>query len=110
MTTAFHQKFFNYAQAEKLVLLGAPSDFETVFKRYTDMMGYNSRIVNGLDQLVIEEFNHDTSYFSVSEFAKDDAEQIIANYKNATLKTTTGFGHGLKNKVVDNYIIEFINS
>lgn len=113
----------------KLITLGAPAHFTGVFFRYKKMMGYNKRISERLDAIVLEHFGKPTEYFSASDFSKnlkieglvihDKKDRIIPfedallfqnNYKNATLLATEGYGHGLKNKSLTPKIIRFINS
>ncbi|WP_055435742.1 alpha/beta hydrolase [Lacinutrix algicola] len=129
MATGFYQNKYQNKNLEKLILLGAPSEFTGVFKRYVDMMGYNKRIENGLNNLVLKRFNNLPSYFSLANFAKNidtktliihdvedkiipynDAEMIAKNHKNATFITTKGYGHGLRNEIVNNHILEYIAS
>ncbi|EDP72042.1 hypothetical protein FBALC1_13112 [Flavobacteriales bacterium ALC-1] len=113
---------------KKLVLLGAPAHFTGVFSRYKTMMSYNNRISNGLDKVVLERFGKTVDYFSTANFTEsidakgliihdkkdriipyEDAQLIDNRYKNAELITTTGFGHGLKDKSLIPKIIGFIN-
>jgi len=114
---------------KKIVLLGAPAHFTGVFKRYKAMMGYNHRISDGLDRIVLERFGKPTDYFSAANFTIDieangliihdkkdkiipyeDALLFANRYKNSELITTTGFGHSLRDKSITTSIINFINS
>ena len=129
MASAFFQHKYQVTHLNKLILLGAPSEFTGVFKRYVDMMSYNKRIENGLNQLVLERFKQEPSYFSLAEFIKtietntlvihdtedaiipyNDAKSIANNGNNVKLITTTGFGHGLRKKPVNEHILNFITS
>jgi pimeloyl-ACP methyl ester carboxylesterase len=128
MATGFYQYKYQNKHLEKLILLGAPSEFTGVFKRYVDMLGYNSRIENGLNTLVEERFNQKPEHFSLANFSKtidtkallihdendniipyEDAKLIDKNYKNATLISTKGLGHGLKSEAINKHITSFIN-
>lgn len=129
MASGFYQYNYQNKDLEKLILLGAPSEFVGVFKRYVDMMGYNKRVENGLNKIVTERFNNEPSYFSLANFAKkidtetliihdvndkiipfNDAELIVNNHKNAKLITTNGYGHGLRNATIYKHVIDFIKS
>ncbi len=129
MASAFFQYKYQVNHLNKLILLGAPSEFTGVFKRYMEMMSYNKRIENGLNKLILERFNQKPSYFSLAEFIKtidtqtlvihdtedevipySDAKSIADNGKNIKLITTTGFGHGLRKKPVNEHILNFITS
>ena len=114
---------------KKLVLLGAPAHFTGVFSRYKQMMGFNNRISNALDSIVLERFGKPVDYFSSANFTKsieakgliihdkkdkiipyEDGQLIASLYKNSELISTSGFGHGLKDKSLTPKIIEFINN
>ena len=92
------------------------------------MMGFNTKISKGLDNIVLERFGHPVSYFSTANFTESIAAkgliihdkkdriipyedgQLLANrYKNSEFITTTGFGHGLKDASLTPQIISFIN-
>lgn len=128
MATTFFQHKYQLPFIEKLVLLGAPSNFVNVFGRYVEMMGYNSRVSKTMDIIVHERFNNKPEHFNAARFSEtisaegllihdkfdaiipySDAEDFKNFYKNAKLITTEGFGHGLKSEVVDNHILEFVS-
>ena len=92
------------------------------------MMGYNNRISDGLDHMVLEHFGKTVDYFSAATFTEsieaqgliihdkkdriipyEDAQLFANRYKNSELISTTGFGHGLKDASLTPKIIEFIN-
>ncbi len=129
MASVFFQNKYQFTGLEKLILLGAPAHFEGVFKRYADMLGYNSKIREGLDKLVLKRFNQLPSYFSAARFSEtistkgliihDKHDKIIPfedallyqkHYANAELIETKGLGHGLKGEKITKIIIQFINS
>lgn len=127
MSTVFCQYYAQLRTVEKLVLLGAPAHFTGVFSRYKSMMGYNSRISSGLDNLVKERFGQPVDYFSAANFARsieassliihdkydkiipyEDALLFANRFKNAQLMTTKGLGHGLRSNDINTAIINFI--
>ena len=129
MASVFCQYNNNFDTIKKLVLLGAPAHFTGVFSRYKSMMGYNNRISNGLDNLVLQRFGKPVDYFSAANFTQsisadgliihdkhdkiipyEDALEFNSNYENAELITTTGFGHGLRDVSLTPKIIDFIKS
>lgn len=128
MATAFSHSKYQLPSVQKLVLLGAPSNFVGVFSRYVNMMGYNSRLAKAMDELIIKRFNEKPEHFNAARFLKDaeidgliihdeydkiipykDAEDFKTFFKKAKLIATEGFGHGLKSNEVHKHIIEFIN-
>ena len=129
MASTFCLHNHSISSVKKFILLGAPANFTGVFKRYKDMMGFNKKISDGLDTIVINRFGNNVDYFSAANFSKhfdfegliihDKKDKIIPyedallfkdNFKNSKLITTEGFGHGLKDKSLTPKIIEFINS
>lgn len=129
MATAFFYSKYKLPHISKLVLLGAPSNFVGVFQRYSEMMGYNNRLANAMNQLIQERYNKSPEYFNAARFLSNtsidgliihdeydkiipynDAEDFKNFYQNARLITTEGFGHGLKSEEVNKHIIEFINA
>ena len=128
MASVFSMHLNELNSIEKMVLLGAPAHFTGVFRRYKSMMGFNTKISKGLDNIVLERFGHPVSYFSTANFTESIAAkgliihdkkdriipyedgQLLANrYKNSEFITTTGFGHGLKDASLTPQIISFIN-
>lgn len=129
MATAFSLHNQPLAFVKKIVLLGAPSNFEGVLYRYTKMMGYNKKVSNAIDQYVLKNFNHSPEYFSASNYSKDfkikgliihdEKDKIIpyqdgldfkTNYQNSEFISTKGFGHGLKSDEIYNHILEFLKT
>ncbi|MDO6598204.1 alpha/beta hydrolase [Oceanihabitans sp. 2_MG-2023] len=127
MATVFYQHKYQNAELEKLVLLGAPSNFTGVFNRYVQMMGYNKRVDKKMGDIVLEKYGHLPDYFSAADFTKEikttallihderdriipyqDAKHFEKNYLNAKLITTQGFGHSLNNETITEYINKFI--
>lgn len=129
MATAFFYSKYKLPSVNKLVLLGAPSNFVGVFQRYRDMMGYNERLAKAMNQFIIDKYNNSPEHYNAAKFLSDasiagliihdefdqiipynDAEDFNNFYKNSKLITTEGFGHGLKSEEVNKHIIEFINA
>ncbi|WP_452228734.1 MULTISPECIES: alpha/beta hydrolase [unclassified Lacinutrix] len=129
MATVFYQHKYQNAELEKLVLLGAPSNFTGVFNRYVKMMGYNKRVHKKIGEIVLETYGHVPEYFSAADFTKEittsallihderdriipyqDAEHFVQNYANAKLITTQGFGHSLNNETITEYINNYITN
>jgi pimeloyl-ACP methyl ester carboxylesterase len=128
MASVFCMHNHNIPSVNKLVLLGAPAHFTGVFARYKTMMGYNNKISNGLDKIVLERFGQPVDYFSAANFTKsleargliihdkkdriipiEDALLFANRYKNSELIETEGFGHSLKDKSLTPIIVSFIN-
>lgn len=129
MATVFFQYKYQLKSVNRLVLLGAPSNFTGVFDRYSKMMNYNTKVVHAMNQFVLQEFNHLPEYFSASKFSKEitakgliihdkkdriipysDALDFQKNYSNSELITTRNLGHGLKSEKVNSHILTFLKA
>lgn len=129
MASVFFQNKYQLDSIQKMVLLGAPSEFTDVLKRYTDMLGYNQRITNQLNLTIIERFGDAPENFSTSKFSQtinskgliihDELDKIIPyndalliknSFKNSTLITTSGLGHSLNDETVAAHIYDFIEA
>lgn len=129
MASVFFMHNYQLESVKKMILLGAPAHFTGVFARYKSMMGYNKRISNGLDRIVLERFGKSVDYFSAANFTQsikakgliihdkkdkiipyEDAQLFANRFKGSELISTTGFGHGLKDASLTPKIIDFINS
>jgi len=110
-------------------LLGAPSEFTGVLKRYTDMLGYNQRITKQLNLTIIERYGDKPENFSTAKYLEginskgliihdeqdaiipySDALLIKSSFKNSRLITTKGLGHSLNDDSVANHIYKFIEN
>ncbi len=129
MSAVFCMKKYQLPYVKKIVLLGSPSEFTGVLKRYTDMLGYNQRITEQIDLTIIERFGQKPESFSTARFVKsldvqgliihdeldgiipyNDAVMIKESFKDSTLITTQGLGHSLNDASVAHHIYEFIET
>lgn len=128
MASVFYQNKYKSQNLKKLVLLGAPSEFETILKSYTSLLSYNDKVVKSLNKLIENTFGAPPSEFSTAKFSQslngvqgliihdkndkiisyNDAELIHKNFANSQLIATIGYGHSLNNQEVYNHIVEFI--
>jgi pimeloyl-ACP methyl ester carboxylesterase len=129
MATVFCQNKYHFDTLQKLILIGVPSEFTGVLKRYTDMLGYNKRIIKQINAIVVERFGAEPETFSTSKYLEtitfkglvihdeydtiipySDALQIKNSFKNSTLINTKGLGHSLNNDTVAAYIYDFLEA
>lgn len=129
MASVFFQYKYQWPQLEKMVLLGSPSEFKDVMKRYTDMLGYNQRIITKLESSLVTKFGQDAEDFSTARFVKQinsealiihdqhdhiipyaDAVSIQKSFRNSRLITTDGLGHSLIDDSVVNHIYTFLEA
>ncbi|MBO3098488.1 alpha/beta hydrolase [Gelidibacter pelagius] len=129
MASAFFQHKYQFDKLKKIILLGAPSEFQDVMKRYTDMLGYNHRIVSQLEETIIKRFGSPSDTLSTAKFLAtiksegliihdqddriipyNDALLIKNSFKNSQLITTKGLGHSLLDASVAEHIYAFIDT
>lgn len=127
MASIFFQQKYQLDSIKKIILLGAPSEFENVLKDYINLLGYNKKIEKHLSKVIIDKFGSAPSDFSTSKFVKDieaqgliihdmkdtiipysEAELIKKNFKNSTLIQTKGLGHSLNDNTVTKNILDFL--
>jgi pimeloyl-ACP methyl ester carboxylesterase len=129
MASAIFRNKYQDDVLEKLVLIGAPSEFVNVFENYTSLLGYNSQLKNSLNELITERFGNTPESFSTAQYLKDvetegliihdkldkiiayeEALRIKKTFRNASLISTEGLGHSLHHESVNRHILEFLNS
>jgi pimeloyl-ACP methyl ester carboxylesterase len=127
MAISFFIKNNDYTFGKKVVFLGVPSGFPGILNNYTKLMGYNTKISEGLELYIQRKFGQPSMYFNTSHFINNinakgliihdendpiipfsDAVEIQSALKNSKLITTKGLGHGLKGKQVIGNIIDFL--
>ena len=129
MASAYFQHKYQCTELKKIILLGSPSEFQDVMKRYTDMLGYNDRVVSQLQQTIFDLFGSYADTFSTAKFLAtiasegliihDEDDRIIPyndalllknSFKNSQLITTKGLGHSLMDASVAEHIYAFIDA
>ncbi|MFD1614768.1 alpha/beta hydrolase [Gelatiniphilus marinus] len=127
MASIFFQKKYQLASLKKMILLGAPNEFKDIFKNYTNLLNYNSKVINALEDLVIKRFGAPPESFSSAKHSvsiqvegliihdkKDriipfnDSKAIHENLKNSKLVPTVGYGHALNSDEVHQHILTFL--
>jgi pimeloyl-ACP methyl ester carboxylesterase len=127
MASVFFQQKYQVPSIQKMVLLGAPSEFEGILKDYIKLLGYNQKIEKSLKRIIFERFGAEPTDFSTSKFAKEitadgliihdthdnvipysDAKLIEKELKGSKLVSTKGFGHSLNDQSVTKTILDFI--
>jgi pimeloyl-ACP methyl ester carboxylesterase len=129
MASVLFQSKYQKEYVQKMILLGAPSEYADVINRYTNMMSYTKRVNNHINLLIKERFGEFPKAYSTASFSEfissegliihdkkdtiipyEDALQIKSKYKNSQLVSTEGFGHSLISVEVSNYIFDFIDN
>lgn len=127
--TAFYQYYYQKNHLEKMVLLGAPSDFNIILENYINILSLNSKIHGQLMQYIKQRFNFAVDEFSAAKFLQntslvgiiahdsddtvvrfEEAKKLANSWKNAQFIQTNGLGHSMHDEDLYKTIIDFIES
>ncbi len=125
----YHQTHFGNDNLEKMVILGAPSEFQIILKNYVQLLSLNKRMKKHLESHFSKKFDLEINSFSSSTFAKnikipgliihdiddkivaiDEGRKIANSWKNSELIETKGLGHSLHSEEIYQKIIRFLSS
>src|SRR5690606_20771036 len=114
---------------QKMVTIGSPSEFHEIMAHFQDILKFNDRFMQLLDDYVLDRFGFRIHEFSTSRFAKSinkkgllfhdrlDAitpyhasVQVNANWKGSQLVSTEGLGHSMHQDDVNDQIITFLEA
>jgi pimeloyl-ACP methyl ester carboxylesterase len=127
ITAIYHQHKYGNPSLQKMVLLGAPSDFSIILHNYLKLLSLNSKIKKAFYDYTKERFQIDIDDFSGQEFLKssptkgmivhdtgdtvvlfEEAKKLASTWKSATLISTNGLGHSLHDEEVNQKIVAFL--
>lgn len=125
----YYQSQYQNTHLKKIVILGAPSDYQLIVSNYVALLSLNKRMNLLLEAAFTLKYNRQISTFSIAAFAKkiqlpgliihDTEDQIVAfnegqkiasSWKNSKFLQTTGLGHSLHSDEVYTNIIAFLNA
>lgn len=129
MTALYTQSRNPENSIEKIVTIGAPSEFHEIMEQYRQLLNLGPRVIQALDQLIMDRFGFRIRELSASEFASNidrkgmifhdilDAvtpyhasEHIHSNWRNSILVSTEGLGHSMHQDTVNKKIADFLFS
>jgi len=129
MAAIYHQYKYPENPLQKLVTIGAPSEFSALMDQYKEILRYNSKVDKAIDDLIQDNFGFRIKDFSTSAFALEidikgllihdeldkiapfsASERVHANWQNSNLIKTEGLGHSMHQEQVSNSIINFLKS
>lgn len=112
---------------EKMVLLGAPSDFAIILENYIGMLSLNKRMHKAFEAYTLSRFQLQISEFSGQQFLRGsqlkgliahdtedtivlykEAQKLASTWKNATVIATSGLGHSLHDEELNQKIVAFL--
>jgi len=123
--------YYQYLHPEnpvkKMVLLGAPSDLQTLLDNYVNLLGLNAKVVQLLENYFIENFKIKAAEFSAQIFgaqlklkglivhdvddevvAFTEAKKIADSWKHATFLETKGLGHSMHDDDLYKKVCDFL--
>ena len=122
-----YQTIHNNLNVEKIVVLGAPSDFKVIFENYVSLLGLNSKVNSQLINFYKENYNLSNQEIEGPLFsdnknlkgliAHDIEDKVVAfaeakknsnAWKEAIFIETKGLGHSMNDEELFEKISEFI--
>lgn len=116
-TCLYYQYKYKNPLLQKMVLLGAPSEFELILNNYKKTISLNDKAFQLLKEMFVERFNIHPSEFSGKKFASgfnfkgliahdiddtvvafNEGKQIAEAWKSSRFIETKGLGHSLHDK------------
>ncbi|NAS14266.1 alpha/beta fold hydrolase [Poritiphilus flavus] len=129
MTAMYHQYRYPDSPTEKIVTIGAPSEFHEIMDEYQRILKLSDRVMHGLDNYVKQNFGFQIRDFSTSRFAQTNpkkgllfhdkldaiapfhaSQKVHASWKGSELVATQGLGHSMHQEEVNLKILDFLNS
>ncbi|RDY60739.1 alpha/beta hydrolase [Flagellimonas nanhaiensis] len=129
MTLMYHEYKNPNPEVEKMVIIGAPSEFHEIMEHYQDLLRFNNRVMKALDDYILNRFGFRIREFSTSKFAKSNSrkgllfhdrldaiapyhasEKVNKNWKDSQLVSTQGLGHSMHQDEVNEQIIAFLEA
>ena len=122
-----YQTIHKNNSVEKIVVLGAPSDFKLIFENYVSLLSLNSKVNIGLVNYYKENFNLSNKEIEGPLFSKDsnikgviahdiddkvvafaEAKKNAKAWQEAIFIETKGFGHSMNDEALFEKISAFI--
>lgn len=99
VTSLYYQHLYQNETVEKLVLIGAPSDLQTLIFNYAKMLSLNIKAVNMIENHFLEHFKIKTEEFSGKIFGSKirikgliahDVDDDVVSFEEAKRLRATG--------------------
>ena len=124
---SFYLNKYGDKNIEKVILIGAPSDFKIIADNFVKLLSLNNRIKTQLEAYYLQKFNVHINDFAGHKFAQNFAQKALiahdiedqvvlvdegrkyANtWKNSVYIETSGLGHSMHDADLYLKIVEFI--
>jgi pimeloyl-ACP methyl ester carboxylesterase len=113
-TSLYYQFKYQNPNVQKMVILGAPSDFKIILNNFTNLLSLNTKITKALNSKYTGILNQNLEEFNAAAFASKinvkgflahdvedtivlfkEGEKIASSWKDAQFIETKGLGHKL---------------
>jgi len=129
MTTLYDHYQNPESSVEKIVTIGAPCEFEQFMDHYQDLLKFNNKVREALNQRLKEWLNFYFHEFSSALFVKKNTKKgllfhdkndlqvpyeasvkVQQHWQGSRLITTEGLGHSMHQEQINQQIIDFLKS
>lgn len=126
-TSLYYQFIYQNPDVQKMVILGAPSDFAIILNNFTTLLGLNTKMTKALANKYTSILNQNLDEFSAKEFASkinvkgflahdiDDTivlfkegKKIAESWKDVQFIETKGLGHKLHDDELYKKVYQFL--
>ncbi|MEL1241314.1 alpha/beta hydrolase [Flavobacterium flavipallidum] len=126
-TCLYYQYKYQNPNIQKMVILGAPSDFTIIFNNFITLLSLNNKIVKALENKYVNILKQSLHEFSAHEFASKievkgflahdiedrivlfkEGKKIAQSWKNVQFIETKGLGHKLHDEELYQKIAAFL--
>ncbi len=123
----YYQYKYQNPSIQKMVILGAPSDFTIILENYTTLLSLNNKVTTALKNKYTQFLNQHLDLFSSKEFVSkidvkgllahdiddnvvlfDEGEKIVEAWKDVIFIATKGLGHKLHDDDLYRKVAKFL--
>lgn len=123
----YYQYKYQNPAIQKMVILGAPSDFKIIFNNFIGLLSLNKKISKALEKQYTALINHNFDEFTAEQFASkidvkgliahdiddtivlfEEGEKIARSWKNVQFIETSGLGHKLHDEDLYKKVYSFL--
>lgn len=123
----YYQYKYQNRSIQKMVILGAPSDFKIIFNNFIGLLGLNKKISKALETQYTTLINHNFDQFTAQQFASkldvkgllahdiddtivlfEEGKKIASTWKGVQFIQTSGLGHKLHDEDLYKKIARFL--
>ncbi len=129
MTALYNEYYHPDPHIEKIVTVASPSEFYGIMDHFQNLLQFNGRVMQALDDYLFARFGFRIEEVSTSEFVRSNekkgllfhdrwdkitpylaSQRVSANWKGSRLISTEGLGHSMHQDEVNDVIVDFLKS